>query len=588
MWYHMQKNPNEGGGPMENRKASALRRALPAIVLLLAGLAVLIWKAPYGMAIPDEALYLTIPYRLLQGDSLLVHEWHVTQLASLLLAPLLRLVLALRGTTQGVVLTFRRLYILFHSLTTLYLWLRLRRVSHAGALWAALLYLMYAPMNIATLSYNTMGIGLLAIVFVTLALGGERAWEAVLCGLCFAGAVLCNPWYFLLYPVYVLAAVCARKNPDRAPCLRLRFLLLLTAAGAVAALLAFWRALGRAELSLLRETLPAVLHGDTAEHPDRGLVSILYGMFRSFGRSRLFLPTLGLSAALCLAARFDKRRAAHVWAYLLAAALLTLAYALWFRAFDNISINFYMFPVNILGFFAWLIPERRRDRLFFFVYLPGVVCWFCSAAASNLGFINIASVSTLNMLASAVLICEAAKTLRPTGTRGRAAAACMLLALAVQLGLITEARIRTVYPIQPAAACTARIEHGALRGLLVEPEDCARQEAAFAAAAPVREAEGGFVAYLSDVPGEYLDDAKRCGVYSAWFPASSAADNLPRLLRFWELFPERVPALLAVGTDDAEASALLLGELEARGYVEIGSGGGLALLRLEADGGGTP
>ena len=240
-----------------------------------------------------------------------------------------------------------------------------------------------------------------------------------------------------------------------------------------------------------------------------------------------------------------------------------------------------MFPINILGFFAWLIPEKKRDRLFAFVFLPGVLCWFCSALASNLGFINIASVSTLNMLASAVFVCEAAAALWRADARGRAAAACMLLAVAVQLGLLTEGRVRFVYPMAPRAACTVRVEHGALRGLLAEPEDCARQEAAWAAAEPIRAAEGGFVAYLTDVPGQYLDDVKRCGVYSAWFPASSAADNLPRLLEFWELFPERVPKRIAVGTENAAAAELLLRELEARGWREFASGGGLVLLTAE-------
>ena len=89
---------------MENR-TETFRRELPAVLLLLAALAVVLWKAPFGMAIPDEALYLTIPYRLLQGDSLLLHEWHVTQLASLLLLLPLRLVLALRTSTEGVLLT---------------------------------------------------------------------------------------------------------------------------------------------------------------------------------------------------------------------------------------------------------------------------------------------------------------------------------------------------------------------------------------------------------------------------------------------------------------------------------------------------
>ena len=40
---------------------------------------ILLRKCRYGVANFDEAFYLTIPYRLCQGDQPLVHEWHVTQ-----------------------------------------------------------------------------------------------------------------------------------------------------------------------------------------------------------------------------------------------------------------------------------------------------------------------------------------------------------------------------------------------------------------------------------------------------------------------------------------------------------------------------
>ena len=45
----------------------------------------LFWKARYGFANSDESFYLTIPFRLLSGDRLIVDEWNVTQFSSLLL-----------------------------------------------------------------------------------------------------------------------------------------------------------------------------------------------------------------------------------------------------------------------------------------------------------------------------------------------------------------------------------------------------------------------------------------------------------------------------------------------------------------------
>ena len=548
-----------------------------SVLLFLLCLALCIWKLPRGTAITDEALYLTIPYRFLQGDTPLLHEWHVTQLAGLLLLPLLRLRLLITGSTEGILLAFRGIYLLLHGLTALYICARLRRFSRPGALFAALMFLVYSPMNIATLSYNSMGIDLLAIVFVTLACCRGKTWEAILCGLCFAGAVLCNPYFFLLYPLYTLAVLCLSRR-RAAPCLSGRFWLRFTAAATLLALLAAWRILRHAELSLLRETIPAILSGDTAEHPARSLPGILYGVWASFHKNALFVPTLAVSALMCLCIFPDKRRSEHAPLYLTIAALLSIAYALWFRVYANTVMNYYMFPVNIVGFFAWLLSERRRNGLFFLVWLPGLLCWFCSAAASNLGFLNIASLSTLNMLASVCFVFDALEPLRKRRGRARLSAALLLLSVLVPFALLLECKACTVYPMRPVSASSERIEHGALRGLYAEPEEKTAYEDAWEAVAPVREEAAGHVAYLTDTPGLYLSDSKRCGAFSAWFPGVSVRDNLPRLLEYWELFPDRVPERIVVGMEDPAATELLLEGLTAYGFRETPLESGFWLL----------
>lgn len=547
-------------------KARNISRAWPAALLLLALAALSVWKLPYGCATSDETLYLSIAYRFLQGDVPLLHEWHVTQLSSLLLLPLLRVWLALAGGGEGVVLGFRWLHLVFHALTAAYLHARLRRVSSPGALAAAAMYFLFTPFNIMALSYNTMGIGLMAIALVTLATTEGARHDAWLIGLCFGGAVLCNPYYFLLYPLYLLAAlVWGRRGAAR---LSGRFALRLTAGGALMAMYALALILRHTELAALRVTLPAILYGDTAEHPARSLPGVLYGIWASFGKNRLFVPTLGLSAALCLCRVLDRGWRARRGLYLAAAALLSIAYGLWFRLFLPISLNFYMFPLSILGFFAWTFSDERRSPLFFFVYLPGVVCWLCSAMASNLGFFNIASVSTLNMLASAVLLFKAMEPLRGGG-RGRLCAAAMGLALLVQFALLGVCRFTTVYPMESAAACSARVEHGALRGLRVKPGEAARQEQAWELCAPVRAAGEGRVAYFTEIPGQYLEDAKGCGVFSAWFPGVSVRENLPRLALYWSLFPERRPDWIVLGLDDPAANELLAQALEEQGFTRL-------------------
>lgn len=61
---------------------------LSDLAALLTGAAVLVYFlfiARYGIKTADESFYLSVPYRLKNGDSLFADEWHVSQLSGVLL-----------------------------------------------------------------------------------------------------------------------------------------------------------------------------------------------------------------------------------------------------------------------------------------------------------------------------------------------------------------------------------------------------------------------------------------------------------------------------------------------------------------------
>ena len=71
---------------------------------------------------------------------------------------------------------------------------------------------------------------------------------------------------------------------------------------------------------------------------------------------------------------------------------------------------------------------------------------------------------------------------------------------------------------------------------------------------------------------------KPCGVFSAWFPGSSVRENLPRLLQYWELFPDRIPERIVVGMEDPAATELLRQGLAGQGWRETPMESGFWLL----------
>ncbi len=86
-----------------------------------------------GMAHVDESFYLSIPYRLLNGDSLLTNEWHVAQLAGFVVYPFIKVYFTLFHSTEGIFLAFRYIYLFVHLMVTVSGYFLLR--NPRGGVW---------------------------------------------------------------------------------------------------------------------------------------------------------------------------------------------------------------------------------------------------------------------------------------------------------------------------------------------------------------------------------------------------------------------------------------------------------------------
>lgn len=119
------------------------------ILLFLLGMVPLSWmlleKCRYGFTNIDESFYLTIPYRLCQGDRLLLNEWHLSQLSGWILRFPMAAFLRINGGTEGICLSFRYLYVAAHLGISLLLFFLLRKKSGIGAAAAVLIFLCLRP-----------------------------------------------------------------------------------------------------------------------------------------------------------------------------------------------------------------------------------------------------------------------------------------------------------------------------------------------------------------------------------------------------------------------------------------------------------
>ncbi len=120
---------------------------------------VLIYKAVYSIPrLADESFYTTIPHRVLRGDSLLIDEWFPSQFSSFIQYPFVWLYIKIAGSTNGIVLFMRFVFIAFQMLTGFIIYFKLRHKSYFIGIAAMLMFCLYIPATMLQFSYYTGGI----------------------------------------------------------------------------------------------------------------------------------------------------------------------------------------------------------------------------------------------------------------------------------------------------------------------------------------------------------------------------------------------------------------------------------------------
>lgn len=554
-----------------NKTAQRVKGVLFAMIFL-AGAALVFWKCRFGFANIDETFYLTIPYRLTQGDGLFVHEWHLSQMGGFLLYPFMLLYRWIHPDTAGIVLWFRYLYAVLHTGGALLIWYRLRRQGGWG-LGAALLYLLFAPYGIMALSYNSMGVACVTLSAVLLATNStNRRTVWFIAGLLWAAAVLCCPYLaggYLLFAVgclvvWILAARFPQKLPDGRTSLPM--LAWVTAGCAALAVVFLAFVFSRATLSELLTALPQIL--DDPEHPSVGfaeaVLRYLYWIWHSNARAPL---ALGIGAVLAAVILLDRRPGWRRYLYGATALLLTAWFGLPFLR-GTPMLNYLMFPVAYLGLFAFLLAPAQNGKLFLFPWLGGVLYSFCVSWSSNQGFFVISMAMTASAVAGCAMVgnwlagwcslpaCRPARLLRLI--------ACGMLAVF----LLVEGRTRyetLFWEYAGMDGMTSQIQNGPEKGLWVSATAWGDYEGMYADVESLWQQGQGPVLCYTNHTFPYLCSELPMGSFSAWLGGTGPV-SFAKLQAYYQLNPDKFPAAAYCFKSDAFAVEALRGMLEPLGY----------------------
>lgn len=498
----------------------------------------LLWKAPWGFGNIDEAFYLTIPMRLLQGDTLVVNEWHMSQFSGILLMPFCFLYQLFFQSNEGILLAFRYLYIAVQLAVSLYIYICIR--EKRGAWLAVVPFMLYAPFNIMALSYNSMGIQMLSAGLATLCWKELNKRKAFVSGLFFAASVLCNPYLvsvYILYAMGVLVQSLFRRESNTAV-FRKEIFFSFTGGCAVLAIPTVMMLL-RSPVRDILSAIPLIL--SDPEHPSVSIADKLRMYAEVIRYSNYLAPATMTAFAVLLAAWVLDRCFFHRKGQdliFLASVLLTIVYL---RPFRDTYVNFVLFPVCLTGFFAFITAKDKKWGLFLVFWIPGMIYTFLLHCTSNQLFYAISSASAVATIPSILLVIHRWNEVKPRlGMQKIAQVFGIVLVLATCLSL-AEMRIQHTFWDETVDQLEAPIDAGVNAGVWTTWEKADRYYLLLEDTKLIREHEGNVLYYTPDTY-LYLMDSKKMAAYSAWLSISGKNHSeLDRLVQYYELCPEKLP-----------------------------------------------
>ena len=288
---------------------------------------IFVWRSFYGFNTADEMYFIGTSERIFRGEKILIDEWNPTQqLCTFLIHPIYCLIRLALGSTEGIVMASRFLYLAYSAVLTLFFYLRFQRRGYAS-FGPVFLFLIFAPFSICAMSYNSIEFGILPVLLAVLSAKMEHSVpEYILCGILMAIIVLANPFAILMYAAYgliCLGATLYGRKTGRQPegALRFRNFLWMTLGAGLILVLFLAFVFQRGSLSEVLANVPHIV-GDSEHQHDYWYKTWRYFELCFKNYKYMFLALFVVYGATLI----DRRRCRHGLIYMILASAAVLPY----------------------------------------------------------------------------------------------------------------------------------------------------------------------------------------------------------------------------------------------------------------------
>lgn len=370
-------------------KTDAYYHDLLAIFIGLVLFLFLFVTVKLGVGIPEEATFLTIPQRLYKGDRLLIDDWNLPQLSTLFSLIPFRIYVLLTGTTEGIILWMRYLFLSVDAVYYVYMYRRLRQYKLWGLL-STILFCGIIPVANFCLNYYTVAPMALMAVCLTLFIGDfeNSRFRLFLTGVVFALSVLAEPFLlglFILYGIIFVLRKLFFKNRSETIYSYLfsnRVFLWMTLGAFFLFLLFMGYLFFAGILQDLPSVLPYLVTGIEYNSSNFTDFSILLVAFSLFGKSNLILIALTIPTAFICYYRYNNPLKFRTLLFIFSIILLLSCYISCGTKMATGRLSyvygaaFHDFPMLFIPLIWFLLCKEKNERFF--------IIWFIGFTASVL------------------------------------------------------------------------------------------------------------------------------------------------------------------------------------------------------------
>lgn len=372
------------------------------VLALIVGLLFHISTFVFDFLYPDETFYYTIPLRLINGDSLIQHEWHLSQLSSLFSYLPVRIFTILQGSTDGIIVLMRYVYLLIHTAVAIGIYIFFKKEYGVWAVAASMMFYTQTAYTIYAISYHSM-LANFMLLFTFFLVSAVQKGLPKLCigaGFCFAACCVCNPMFTILFAIYAVLCVLWKIKDELSEkisemlnkkfslsdfdCMQYyhsflsgkAFVFSLTGVGFMAAIFLIFFFFTGGTITSVFQNIENILNSSEYELIEKSLIAKTEDLFDAINSISFKIPFLLPILAVALAV--DKKRASdtHRVMYIVCALIVSAIYAVGILYAMNTKAFAVSLPFAIFSVVCYVLTKQKNKIVFY--------CMWCVCIAGAL------------------------------------------------------------------------------------------------------------------------------------------------------------------------------------------------------------